>query len=41
MIEYIGGAAVAWLIGFAPFLEIYLAVPVAIAAGLDYFSAVL
>lgn len=40
MIEYIGKAAVAWLIGFAPFLEIYLAVPAALAAGLDYFSAV-
>lgn len=40
MIEYLGKAAVAWLIGFAPMLEIYLAVPAAIAAGLDYFSAV-
>lgn len=40
LIEYLGGAAVAWLVGFAPFLEIYLAVPAAIAAGLDYFSAV-
>ena len=41
MIEYIGKAALAWVIGFAPFLEIYLAVPAAIASGLDYFSAVL
>lgn len=41
MIEYIGKAALAWLVGFAPFLEIYLAVPAAIASGLDYFSAVL
>lgn len=40
MIEYIGRAAVAWLIGFAPFLEIYLAVPAALVAGLGYFSAV-
>lgn len=40
MIEYIGKAAVAWFVGFFPFLEIYLAVPAAIAAGLDYFSAV-
>ena len=40
MIEYVGKAALAWVIGFAPFLEIYLAVPAAIVAGLDYFSAV-
>ena len=40
MIEYVGKAALAWVIGFAPFLEIYLAVPAAIASGLDYFSAV-
>lgn len=40
VIEYIGKAAVAWLIGFVPFLEIYLAVPAALVAGLDYFSAV-
>lgn len=40
MIEYVGKAALAWLVGFAPFLEIYLAVPAAIASGLDYFSAV-
>lgn len=40
VIEYIVRAAIAALVGFAPFLEIYLAVPAAIAAGLDYFSAV-
>lgn len=40
IIEYIGRAAIAVLVGFVPFLEIYLAVPAAIAAGLDYFSAV-
>ena len=40
LVEYIVGALTAWFIGFVPFLEIYLAVPVAIAAGLDYFSAV-
>lgn len=40
VIEYIGKAAMAWFVGFFPFLEIYLAVPAAIAAGLDYFSAV-
>lgn len=40
MVEYIVGAATAWLVGFVPFLEVYLAVPAGIAAGLDYFSAV-
>jgi len=30
----------AWFIGFFPFFEIYVAVPAAIALGLDYVSAV-
>lgn len=41
IIEYIGKAATAWFLGFFPFFEIYLAVPAAIALGLDYFSAIL
>lgn len=40
MVEYIIGAVTALLVGFVPFLEVYLAVPAGIAAGLDYFSAV-
>ncbi len=41
MVEYIVGAAAAWLVGFTPFLEVYLAVPAGLAAGLGYFSTVL
>ena len=40
MVEYIAKAFAAWFIGFFPYFEIYVAVPVAIAMGLDYFSAV-
>jgi len=40
MVEYIAKAFAAWFIGFFPYFEIYVAVPAAIAMGLDYFSAV-
>jgi uncharacterized membrane protein len=40
LVEYAGKAAAAWFMGFFPFFEIYVAVPAAIALGLDYFSAV-
>ncbi|MDQ3399149.1 MAG: small multi-drug export protein [Deinococcota bacterium] len=38
--DYLVRAASAWFMGFFPLLEIYLAVPAAIALGLDYVSAV-
>ncbi len=38
--EYMAKAAAAWFMGFFPFFEIYVAVPGAIALGLDYKSAV-
>ncbi len=41
MIEYIGKAAAVWFIGFFPYFEVYLAVPAAIAMGMDYPSAVI
>lgn len=41
MIEYVAKAFAAWFIGFFPYFEIYVAVPAAIAMGLDYFSAVI
>lgn len=40
VVEYIARAATAWFLGFFPFFEIYVAVPAAIALGLDYLSAV-
>lgn len=40
MWEYWLAAASAWLVGFFPLAEIYVAVPIAIAAGLDIGSAV-
>ncbi|VEP15335.1 hypothetical protein H1P_3270004 [Hyella patelloides LEGE 07179] len=40
IIEYTSKAATAWFLGFFPYLEIYVAVPSAIALGLDYVSAV-
>lgn len=40
MWTYITLAATAWFIGFFPFLEIYVAIPVAMAAGLDPVSTV-
>lgn len=40
VLGYIGKAATAWSLGFLPWFEIYLAVPAAIALGLDYASAV-
>lgn len=41
MIEYITKASTVWFIGFFPSLEIYIAVPIAIIIGLDYYSAVI
>ncbi len=38
-VEYLVAAALAWLIGFLPLFEIYVAIPVALAAGLDPVSA--
>ncbi len=40
VLEYLWKAAVTWIIGFAPQFEVYLAVPAALALGLDYPSAV-
>jgi len=40
LVEYIAKAFAAWFIGFFPYFEIYVAVPMAIAMGLDYISAV-
>lgn len=40
VLSYISKAAAAWFMGFFPFFEIYVAVPAAIALGLDYVSAV-
>ncbi|MEO1165549.1 MAG: hypothetical protein AAFV98_17320 [Chloroflexota bacterium] len=37
MVEYIGKAFSAWFLGFFPLAEIYIAVPGAIALGLDCF----
>lgn len=37
---YIEGAVVAWVVGFLPLTEIYVAVPAAMAVGLDGVSAV-
>lgn len=38
-VEYIAAAALAWLVGFIPLFEIYVAIPVGLAAGLDPVSA--
>ena len=38
-VEYIAAAALAWLVGFLPLFEIYVAIPVGLAAGLDPVSA--
>lgn len=40
MLDYWWAAATAWGIGFFPLAEIYVAVPIAIAAGLDPMSAI-
>ena len=34
VVEYLAAAALAWLIGFIPLFEIYVAIPVGLAAGL-------
>lgn len=39
MLAYATKAATAWLLGFAPFLEIYVAIPAAVGMGLDPVSA--
>jgi uncharacterized membrane protein len=39
--DYVVGAAAAWFVGFFPLAEIYVAVPAAMAAGLDDVSAVI
>jgi len=39
VVEYIAAAALAWLIGFLPLFEVYVAIPVGLAAGLDPLSA--
>jgi uncharacterized membrane protein len=39
LINYIAAAALAWFVGFAPLFEIYVAIPVGLAAGLDPVSA--
>ena len=41
MFDYAAKAATAWFLGFFPFFEIYVAVPAAIAMGLDPVSAVI
>jgi uncharacterized membrane protein len=38
--EYMARAAAAWFIGFFPLAEIYVAIPAALAAGLDPVSVV-
>jgi len=38
-LEYAAAAAFAWLVGFLPLFEIYVAIPVGLAAGLDPVSA--
>lgn len=38
-VEYVAAAALAWLVGFLPLFEIYIAIPVGLAAGLDPVSA--
>ena len=37
--EYVAAAAITWLIGFLPLFEVYVAIPVGLAAGLDPVSA--
>ena len=38
-VEYVAAAALAWFVGFLPLFEIYVAIPVGLAAGLDPMSA--
>ena len=39
VVEYLAAAVLAWLVGFLPLFEIYVAIPVGLAAGLDPVSA--
>ena len=39
VVEYLAAAALTWLVGFVPGAEIYIAIPVGLAAGLDPISA--
>ncbi len=38
--DYLGAAAAAWFLGFFPLTEAAIAVPAALASGLDTFSAI-
>ena len=38
-VEYVAAAALTWLVGFLPLFEIYVAIPVGLASGLDPVSA--
>ncbi len=40
MADYLARALGAWFVGFFPLAEIYVAVPAALAVGLDHFSTV-
>lgn len=40
VVEYVAKALTAWATGFFPFAEIYVAVPVALALGLDDISSI-
>lgn len=40
MLEYLAQAFSAWFVGFFPLAEIYVAIPAAIALGLDDFSVI-
>ena len=37
-LEYVAAAALAWLVGFLPLFEVYVAIPVGLAVGLDPVS---
>ena len=39
LLEYVAAAALAWIVGFVPLFEVYVAIPVGLAAGLDPISA--
>ena len=38
VVEYLAAAALTWAVGFIPLFEIYVAIPVGLAAGLDPLS---
>jgi uncharacterized membrane protein len=41
IVNYLSAAALAWFVGFVPGAEIYIAIPVGLAAGLDPVSALI